>query len=68
PEDALKLSEERAKVVSEYLQNRWSLDKRPAKITSLGRSYLQPISDNITYSGRARNRRTEVTITGISLE
>lgn len=68
PEDALKLSEERAIVVSEYLQNRWSLDKRPAKITSLGRSYLQPISDNITYSGRARNRRTEVTITGISLE
>jgi autotransporter-associated beta strand protein len=68
PEDALKLSEERAKVVSEYLQNRWSLDKRPAKITSLGRSYLQPISDNITYSGRARNRRTEVTITGVYLE
>ncbi|MGA0890939.1 MAG: OmpA family protein, partial [Burkholderiaceae bacterium] len=68
PDDALKLSEERAKVVSEYLQNRWSLDKRPAKITSLGRSYLQPISDNITYSGRARNRRTEVTITGVYLE
>jgi len=68
PEDALKLSEERAKVVSEYLQSRWSLDKRPAKVASLGRSYLQPISDNVTYSGRARNRRTEVTITGISLE
>jgi autotransporter-associated beta strand protein len=67
-EDALKLSEARASVVSDYLQNRLSRERRPEKIASLGRSYLQPISDNITYSGRARNRRTEVTITGISLE
>ena len=67
-EDALKLSEERAKVVSDYLQDRWSFERRPSKIASSGRSYLQPISDNVTYSGRARNRRTEVTITGLSLE
>jgi outer membrane protein OmpA-like peptidoglycan-associated protein len=67
-EDALKLSEARASVVSDYLQNRLSRERRPEKIASLGRSYLQPISDNITYSGRARNRRAEITITGAFLD
>ena len=55
----LKLSEDRAKTVRDYLI-REGID--PARVTAKGYGMTKPIADNKTEMGRAENRRTEVTI------
>jgi outer membrane protein OmpA-like peptidoglycan-associated protein len=55
----LKLSEDRAKAVRDYLISK-GIDG--ARLTSKGYGMTKPISDNKTPAGRAENRRTEVTI------
>ena len=54
-----KLSEDRAKVVRDYLISK-GIDG--ARLTFKGYGMTKPISDNKTAAGRAENRRTEVTI------
>ncbi|KAB0500020.1 OmpA family protein [Pseudomonas vancouverensis] len=53
------LSERRASSVAEYLINQ---GLAPSKITSEGKGENQPIADNETEEGRAKNRRVELHI------
>ncbi|MNH40347.1 Outer membrane porin F precursor [compost metagenome] len=53
------LSERRASSVAEYLL---SQGVAPNKITSEGKGESQPIADNETEEGRAKNRRVELHI------
>ncbi|MOA46899.1 Outer membrane porin F precursor [compost metagenome] len=53
------LSERRASSVAEYLL---SQGVAPNKVTSEGRGESQPIADNETEEGRAKNRRVELHI------
>lgn len=53
------LSEKRANNVKMYLQSR---DIAPNRLRSLGFGKQHPIASNTTESGRARNRRVELTI------
>lgn len=53
------LSENRAKSVKEYLVNQGVAENR-LKATGYGES--KPIADNSTAAGRAKNRRTEITV------
>ena len=62
PEDNLKLSASRAKTIVDYLLNKGIDIKR---LTYKGYGAAQPIADNNTDSGRAKNRRTTFTITGL---
>ncbi len=55
----LKLSLDRANAVKDYLVSK-GID--PARLTAKGYGMTQPVSDNKSESGRAENRRTEVTI------
>lgn len=61
-EHNIKLSENRAKSVYEYLVNK-GVDK--SRMTFKGMYYSEPIADNNTPEGRAKNRRTEFKITSI---
>jgi len=56
----LKLSEERAKAVANYLL---SIGVPPTRLTFQGYGPDKPIADNNTEAGRAQNRRTEIVIT-----
>lgn len=51
------LSERRASSVAEYLI---SQGLEPGKVTSQGRGESEPVTDNETEEGRARNRRVEL--------
>jgi outer membrane protein OmpA-like peptidoglycan-associated protein len=53
------LSENRAKVVKEYLVRNGIAAKR---LASYGRSFRQPIASNDTHEGRQINRRNEIKI------
>jgi outer membrane protein OmpA-like peptidoglycan-associated protein len=53
----LRLSQERAEAVARYLQER---DVSPDQLIAKGYGSTQPIDDNQTESGRARNRRIEI--------
>jgi outer membrane protein OmpA-like peptidoglycan-associated protein len=53
------LSERRATSVAAYLMNQ-GLD--PNKLTSEGKGESEPIADNATDEGRAKNRRVELHI------
>ena len=53
------LSEDRAKAVKDILVTK----VRPDRIRSEGLADTQPIGDNATATGRARNRRVEITLT-----
>ena len=60
--DNLKLSEDRAKAVVNYLISQGINAKR---LTSQGFGESQPVADNSTEEGRALNRRTEFIVTGL---
>ena len=56
----IKLSERRARAVMNYLIKEAGVD-RP-KITAVGHGKADPVADNRTAEGRAKNRRVEVSI------
>ncbi len=53
----LRLSQERAQAVARYLESR---NVSSAQLIAKGYGSTQPIADNATESGRARNRRIEI--------
>jgi OOP family OmpA-OmpF porin len=53
----LRLSTSRAQAVVDYLAQR-GVD--PARLTAVGRGEADPLGDNGTADGRARNRRIEI--------
>lgn len=55
------LSQRRAQAVADWLISHGA---PPASITALGRGPEDPIADNDTAEGRARNRRVEITVDG----
>ena len=57
-----KLGERRAQAVRAYLISR-GVDKRRVYIESRGES--QPVADNKTAAGRAKNRRVEIEVVGV---
>ena len=59
----LKLSEQRAGSVKEYLEK---AGVRPELITTEGLGKTQPLADNITAAGRQKNRRVEIVISDTS--
>lgn len=56
--DNWELSVQRATAVTRVLVNDYSV--APERITAAGRSSYQPVSDNDTKAGRAKNRRTKI--------
>ncbi|HAC33596.1 MAG TPA: hypothetical protein DCF45_03640, partial [Gammaproteobacteria bacterium] len=54
------LSEQRASAVAQYLMSRQLSAQR---FVTRGMGKTQPIADNATESGRAANRRVEITLT-----
>ena len=61
PADAVpNLSQERADAVATYLVAKGVSRKR---IASIGAGTEQPVGDNATPSGQAKNRRIEITVT-----
>lgn len=56
----LKLSERRATAVMNYLIKEASVDR--SKITAVGHGKANPVADNGTAAGRAKNRRVEISI------
>jgi outer membrane protein OmpA-like peptidoglycan-associated protein len=62
PADNLKLSNNRAKAVVDYLVSKGIDIKR---LTWKGYGETKPVADNKTEEGRALNRRTEFTIVGM---
>jgi outer membrane protein OmpA-like peptidoglycan-associated protein/tetratricopeptide (TPR) repeat protein len=59
--DNLKLSNNRAKSVVDYLVGKGIA---AARLTYKGYGAAKPVADNKTEEGRARNRRTEILVTG----
>lgn len=60
-----QLSQSRAETVRTYLlQN----GIKPERVSAKGYGYSQPVEDNATEAGRARNRRTEVRILNLNQE
>lgn len=57
-EDNLSLSVARSTAITRVLVKDYAVV--PTRITSTGRSQYDPIADNTTPEGRARNRRTEI--------
>ncbi len=55
-----KLSKERAQSVATFLNSKGVENSR---MTTEGKSYKEPIADNSTVEGRAKNRRVEIFIT-----
>jgi chemotaxis protein MotB len=55
-----ELSSARAAAVARYLLERGGLD--PSKIEVIGRSWYQPLAENDTKAGRAKNRRVVIII------
>lgn len=62
PDDNLKLSDNRAKSVADYLISKGI---GAGRLSWKGFGATQPIADNATETGRAKNRRTAFTITGL---
>jgi outer membrane protein OmpA-like peptidoglycan-associated protein len=56
----IKLSERRAAAVRDYLIKEAGVDS--SKITAIGHGKADPVADNKTAEGRAKNRRVEVSI------
>jgi len=55
------LSALRASSVVQVLQNKYSVD--PKRLTAGGRGEYNPVADNTTPAGKAKNRRTQIIIT-----
>jgi chemotaxis protein MotB len=55
------LSALRASSVVQVLQNKYAVD--PKRLTAGGRGEFNPIADNATAGGKAKNRRTQIIIT-----
>jgi outer membrane protein OmpA-like peptidoglycan-associated protein len=55
----LDLGLKRARIIQKYLENKGI---SPGKILIFSRGEEQPVADQITRSGRAKNRRTEITL------
>jgi len=55
------LSALRASSVVQVLQNKYAVD--PKRLTAGGRGEYNPIADNTTVAGKAKNRRTQIIIT-----
>lgn len=58
-----KLSERRAKTVADYLVSK---GVPASKIKASGKGESQPVADNKTKAGRAKNRRVDVTVSAAS--
>jgi OOP family OmpA-OmpF porin len=56
----MKLSERRATAVKDYLIKEAGIDS--SKITVVGHGEADPVADNKTAEGRAKNRRVEISI------
>ncbi len=56
----IKLSERRAAAVKDYLIKEAGVDS--SKITAVGNGEADPVADNKTAGGRAKNRRVEISI------
>ena len=56
----MKLSEKRATAVKDYLIKEAGVDS--SKITAVGHGGADPVADNKTPEGRAKNRRVEISI------
>jgi outer membrane protein OmpA-like peptidoglycan-associated protein len=61
PESNRKLSQERAEAVVKYLTGKKGVDA--GRLSAKGWGDTQPIADNKTEKGRARNRRVDFTVT-----
>jgi outer membrane protein OmpA-like peptidoglycan-associated protein len=61
-EDNLKLSTNRAKAIVDYLAGQ-GMDR--ARMSYKGYGSAQPVTDNATETGKAKNRRTTFTVTGL---
>lgn len=59
-EDNWALSLARSSAIVRLLTNDYKVD--PIRITASGRSQYEPIADNATPEGRAKNRRTEIVL------
>ena len=58
--DNWSLSTERANGVVRTLVKDYNID--PARLTAAGKGKFNPIGDNSTEEGRAKNRRTEIVL------
>ena len=58
----MKLSQQRAEAVSDYLK---SIGVDPGKMEVIGEGMSRPMADNRTKEGRAKNRRVEIEIVGV---
>lgn len=58
--DNWSLSTERANTVVRILRDKYSVD--PARLTAAGRGKYNPVADNATEEGRAKNRRIDLII------
>ncbi len=61
PESNMKLSQDRADAVVKYLVEKKGVDAK--RLSAKGWGDTQPIADNKTAKGRARNRRVDFTVT-----
>jgi chemotaxis protein MotB len=58
--DNWSLSTERAIAIVKVLRDKYGID--PARLTAAGRGKYDPVADNSTPEGRAKNRRTDIII------
>jgi len=63
PESNKKLSQERAEAVAKYLVEKKGVDAK--RLSAKGFGDTQPIGDNKTDKGRAKNRRVDFTVTNM---
>ncbi|MBT8136854.1 MAG: DUF11 domain-containing protein, partial [Gammaproteobacteria bacterium] len=57
------LSEARASAVAAYVASRLGI--KPGQVSAEGRADLEPVAANDNAAGRAKNRRVELTVTGV---
>lgn len=58
------LSKQRAEAVKNYLEGKYPSNYKPGRLHADGKGNANPIGDNSTADGRAKNRRVEVIIYG----